>query len=57
MDDAIALIRRLAGERFFGSLTLKFEAGNLVILQKAETIKPNNYRDNRGESIESDTQL
>jgi len=36
------------GEKFFGSLTIKFESGKVVILQKAETIKPNNYRDNRG---------
>jgi hypothetical protein len=48
VDEAVALIRRLAGEKFFGSLTIKFESGKVVILQKAETIKPNNYRDNRG---------
>lgn len=27
-------------ERFFGSVELKFEAGNVVLIRKTETIKP-----------------
>ncbi len=34
------LIRELAERRFYGSLTLKFEAGKVVILKKEETLKP-----------------
>jgi hypothetical protein len=49
MEETFALIRRLASERFYGSITLKFEAGQVVVLKKEETIKPRNYRDNRGE--------
>ena len=49
MEETFALIRRLASEHFYGSITLKFEAGQVVVLKKEETIKPKNYRDNRGE--------
>jgi hypothetical protein len=52
MEQVIALIHNLIRERFFGSLTLKFESGKIVVLKKEETIKPQPYRDNRGESIE-----
>lgn len=34
------LIRELAERCFYGSLTLKFEAGKVVILKKEETLKP-----------------
>jgi hypothetical protein len=50
MEETISLIRRLATERFYGSITLKFEAGQVVVLKKEETIKPKNCRDNRGEA-------
>jgi len=49
MEETFALIRRLASEHFYGSITLKFENGQVVVLKKEETIKPKNYRDNRGE--------
>ena len=48
MDEAIAFLRQLAAERFYGSLTIKCEAGKVVCLKKEETIKPGNYRNNRG---------
>jgi hypothetical protein len=54
MEETFALIRRLATERFYGSVTLKFEAGQVVILKKEETIKPKNCRDNRGEILEQE---
>lgn len=58
MEQIFALIRRLASERFFGSVTLKFESGQVVVLKKEETIKPdnpnNNYRDNRGKALEQE---
>jgi len=56
MEEIFALIRRLAVERFYGSLTLKFESGKVVVLKKEETIKPaNRYRDLRGEINEQDS--
>jgi hypothetical protein len=54
MEQALALIRRLASEHFYGSITIKFESGRVVILKKEETIKPNNYRDNRGDYFETE---
>jgi hypothetical protein len=54
MEQIFALIRRLARERFYGSLTLKLESGEVVVLKKEETIKPNNYRDNRGDLVEQE---
>ena len=35
----LALIERLIEGRFYGSLMIKFEAGNIVTLKKEETIK------------------
>ena len=40
MDKAIELIRKLSDERFYGALTLKFEAGQIAIIKKEETLKP-----------------
>jgi hypothetical protein len=36
----LEFISNLTNTRFFGSLTLKFEAGKIVILKKEETLKP-----------------
>ena len=33
-------LRELADSHFYGSLTLKFEAGRIIILKKEETLKP-----------------
>ena len=54
MEKIFALIRRLATEQFYGSLTLKFESGQVVVVKKEETIKPKNYRDHRGDFIEQE---
>ena len=35
------LVDELVRNRFFGLLELKFEAGQIVLLCKTETIKPN----------------
>ena len=48
MNEATELIQQLSRDEFYGTITVKFEAGNIVLLRKEETIKPNNYRDNRG---------
>ena len=48
-DQALSeILRELEHSRFFGSLEIKFEAGRVVLLRKTESIKPNNYRNNRG---------
>jgi hypothetical protein len=43
-------VEELARNKFFGSLELKFEAGQVVLLRKTETIKPKSEasRDTRG---------
>jgi hypothetical protein len=38
MNEAIDLLRQLARERFYGALTLKFEAGRITALKKEQTI-------------------
>lgn len=53
MHETIELLKRLARERFYGSVTVKFEAGTVTVVKKEETIKPassaaGDYRDNRG---------
>lgn len=45
--DLLDFIRNLTETRFYGTVTLKYEAGKVVYLRKEETIKPP-YRDNRG---------
>jgi hypothetical protein len=40
MNQTIELIQSLVRERFYGALTIKFEAGRVVIIKKEETIKP-----------------
>ena len=42
MNEVIDLIRQLVRSRFYGAVTIKFEAGNVVCLKKKETIKPAN---------------
>jgi len=42
MNEVIDLIRQLVRSRFYGAVTIKFEAGNVVCLKKEETIKPAN---------------
>jgi hypothetical protein len=46
-DDLPAILDQLRRGAFYGSLELKFEGGEVVLLKKTETIKPN-CRDNRG---------
>jgi len=36
----IRLLARLVRKRFFGKVTISFEAGNIVILRKEQTLKP-----------------
>jgi hypothetical protein len=40
MQEILLLLRKLGHDRFYGSVTLKFEAGQVVFLKKEETIKP-----------------
>ena len=55
-----SLLRILLGlmeRRFFGSVELKFEAGNLVVLRKTETLKTEDLcRDNRGNHEQNQSQ-
>ncbi len=50
LEETIDLLKRLEVDRFYGSITIKFEAGNVTVLKKEESIKPANpnYRNNRG---------
>lgn len=41
MNQALDLIRQLSGERFYGAVTLRFEAGKIITIKKEQTIKPN----------------
>jgi len=40
MNETIELLKRLARDRFYGAVVVKFEAGNVVSLKKEETLKP-----------------
>ncbi len=45
MNEALELIRLLSRERFYGALTLKFEAGRITTMKKEQTIKPADLSD------------
>jgi hypothetical protein len=40
VDETLELLRRLQCERFFGSVTVKFEAGRVVHIKLEKNIKP-----------------
>ena len=46
------LLKDLEQRRFYGGLEIKVEAGRVVLIRKTENIKPQDYRDNRGEHSE-----
>lgn len=47
--DLAQLLEELERQKFFGSVELKFESGNLVTLKKTETLKPSDLcRERRG---------
>jgi hypothetical protein len=50
MHSVERVLRGLAGNRFYGRVEIKFEAGKPVLLRKTETIKPTepSYGNNRG---------
>jgi len=41
MAQTIRLLARLGRERFYGKVTLSFEAGNIATIRKEETLKAN----------------
>ncbi len=43
------VLRDLEQRRFYGGLEIKIESGNVVLIRKTETLKPNNFRNIRGE--------
>jgi hypothetical protein len=40
VNEAIELMQQLGRDRFFGTVTFKFEAGRIVIINKNQTLKP-----------------
>jgi hypothetical protein len=53
MNEAIDLIRQLARDRFYGALTLKFEAGRVTTIKKEQTIKPNDLSEQPRSNIDT----
>jgi len=54
--DTITVITKLLKDfeerRFYGGLEIKFESGRMVLIRKTETLKPDNFRNNRGSDNE-----
>ena len=40
MTKLLELLKQLNKDKFYGSLEVKFESGNIVVIKKTETIKP-----------------
>ena len=55
MNELIQLLRQLEAARFYGSVEIKFEAGQVTVIKKTESIKPGtgDQRNNRGLNHES----
>ena len=51
-DSIEIMLADLERQRFFGSIELKYEGGQIVLIRRTETIKPGGQdcRDNRGEN-------
>lgn len=50
VDPAVEmLLREFQREHLYGTLEVKYEAGRVVLIRKTESIKPAEYRINRGE--------
>lgn len=57
MNEVIELIRQLVRERFYGALTLKFEAGQVTTIKKEQTLKPTDLSGKpRNENVNSTTE-
>mgnify|MGYP007051336724 CR=1 len=39
LDNVMVLMKNMEKNKFYGSFEIKFEAGNIVILKKIETLK------------------
>ena len=39
IDNVMVLMKNMMKTKFYGSFEIKFEAGNIVILKKTETLK------------------
>lgn len=53
MNQALDLIRQLSGERFYGALTLRFEAGKITTIKKEQTVKPNDLSEQPRSNIDT----
>ena len=45
MNEAMRLLEKLQRERFYGSLEVKFENGQVTVMKKTETILPYKSRE------------
>lgn len=50
MNELIEILRQLEQSHFYGSIEVKFEAGQITVIKKTESIKPGagDHRNNRG---------
>jgi len=50
MSELLQLLRQLEVSRFYGSLEVKFEAGQITVIKRTESIKPGagDHRNSRG---------
>jgi hypothetical protein len=55
MNELIQLLRQLEASRFYGSVEVKFEVGQITVIRKTESIKPgaSDHRNNRGQHEQS----
>ena len=53
MNEVIDLVRQLSRDRFYGALTLRFEAGQIITIKKEQTIKPNDLSEQPRSNIDT----
>jgi hypothetical protein len=55
VNELVQLLRQLEASRFYGSVEVKFEAGQVTVIKKTESIKPGacDHRNNRGHNNEA----
>jgi hypothetical protein len=56
MNEAIEMIEQLVRDRFYGAITIKFEAGRIVTIKKEQTFKPQDLSEHpRSQNAKAET--
>lgn len=50
MRETVELLQHLGAQRFYGTVEIKYEAGQIVFIKQVQSFKPVDLKTQRGES-------